>query len=121
MTRSGTEMFLQSLLMQAAPPGGGLGSTALMVGLMFLVFWLLVWRPQRKEKDRLEALLDQLKAGDEVVTTSGLLGKVVRLDDRIVTLEVSKGTKIKMLRSQIQGLQSALLAEESKTAIKPDA
>ncbi len=106
-------MFQSVILQAGGAAGGGLVQTGIMIGLMFLVFWLLVWRPQRKEQDRLDALLKMLKVGDEVVTASGILGKVVRLDDKVVTIEISKGNKMKVLRSQIQGLQSALLTSEA--------
>lgn len=106
------ELMFQSILLQAGDPGmGGMVQTGIMIGLMFLVFWLLVWRPQRKEQNRLDELLKALKVGDEVVTASGILGRVLRLNDKVVTLEISKGNKMKVLRSQIQGLQSALLTE----------
>ncbi len=105
--------MMHTILLQAAAPSAmGQGvQTLIMIGLMVIVFWFLVWRPQGKEQARLEGLQNKLKAGDEVVTASGILGKVVRVDNRIVTLEISKGNKMKVLLSQIQGLQSTVLKE----------
>ena len=51
------------------------------------IFWFLLLRPQRKQQKELEALLKGLKKGDEVVTTGGIIGKVVHLTDDRVTLQ----------------------------------
>lgn len=106
--------MFHTIVLQAAPPMSQGLSTGLMIVLMVVVFWLLVWRPQSKERERLEDVRKKLKAGDDVITASGIFGKVVRVEDRVVTLEVSKGNKIKILLSQIQGLQSAILQAEKE-------
>ena len=106
--------MMHTILLQGAPPISQGLSTGIMILLMVVVFWLLVWRPQSKERQRLEDVRKMLKAGDDVITASGIFGKVVRVEGRIVTLEVSKGNKIKILLSQIQGLQSAVLQAEEQ-------
>jgi len=70
--------------------------------LMFGVFYFLLIRPQqKKEKDR-KAMIQNLKKGDNVVTSGGLLGTVVGVKDNIVVLKVGDGdTKIEFLKSAI--------------------
>ena len=71
--------------------------------LMFLVIYFLLIRPASKQRKEHAALLNQLKKDDEVVTTGGIYGKIVSLDDRVVTLEVADKVKIKILRDRIAG------------------
>ena len=55
--------------------------------LIGVIFWFLLLRPQRKQAKELETMLSGLKKGDEVVTTGGIIGKVVHLTDDRVTLQ----------------------------------
>lgn len=100
--------MFETLLLQAQG-GGQFMSTLIMMGLMFMVFWLLVWRPQSQEQQRHEAFIKGLKAGDEVVTASGILGKVKAVEDEVVTLEIGKKVQIRVLRKQIQLSQAEAL------------
>jgi preprotein translocase subunit YajC len=77
---------------------------AFMIG----VFYFLIIRPQGRRLKAQDQLLTNLKRGDAVFTSGGILGVVDGLTDTIVSLEVSNGVKIKMLRKQISGLQSSL-------------
>jgi preprotein translocase subunit YajC len=82
--------------------------------LMFVVFYFLLIRPQGKRQKAHQKFLSELRRGDEVVSSSGILGKIDGLTDQFVTLEVADGVKIKMLRSQIATSQRAATAEEKK-------
>ena len=75
--------------------------------LMFFVFYFLLIRPQqKKEKDRRE-MIKNLKKGDRVVTSSGILGSVVGVKEDIVVLKVGDGdTKIEFLKSAINNLMA---------------
>jgi preprotein translocase subunit YajC len=57
--------------------------------------------PQKKQQKQIQEFQKGLSKGDEVVTTSGIIGKVAGLNERVVTLEISPGTEIKMLRNQV--------------------
>lgn len=88
--------------------------------LIFVVFYFIMWRPQAKRQKEHESFLAGLKSGDEIVTTGGLLGTVRAIDDDIVTLEVSKGTKIRILKSQIRLSRDKAAAAETKTTEKAE-
>ncbi len=70
--------------------------------LMFGVFYFLLIRPQQKKEKEKKALIQNLKKGDNVVTSGGILGTVVGVKDDIVVLKVGDGdTKIEFLKSAI--------------------
>lgn len=68
---------------------------------MFAVVYFLMIRPQQKRLKEQQAMLGALKHGDEVLTSSGLLGKVTGITDKVVTLEVADNVRVKMLKSQV--------------------
>jgi preprotein translocase subunit YajC len=68
---------------------------------VFAIFYFLVIRPQVKRQKTHQKFISELKKGDEVITTSGILGTIAGLTDRFVTLEVADGVSIKVLRSQV--------------------
>jgi preprotein translocase subunit YajC len=69
--------------------------------LVFLVFYMLLIRPQQKKVKEHQAMLGQLKKNDEVMTSGGIYGKVVALTDTVVTLEVAPNVRIRINRPQI--------------------
>ncbi|MBN20136.1 MAG: preprotein translocase subunit YajC [Bdellovibrionaceae bacterium] len=70
-------------------------------GLMFVVIYFLMIRPQQKKLKEHQSMLSSLKQGDEVVTASGLLGRISGIDDKIVTVELDTNVRVRMLKSQI--------------------
>lgn len=83
---------------------GGAGGGALQLLfplLIFAAFYLFLIRPQQKKQKELD---NKLKKGDRVFTNAGIVGKIVELNDRRVTLEVSKGVNMVFLRTAIGGL-----------------
>ena len=88
-----------------APAGGGqqpgLMGMLFPFLLMFGVIYFLMIRPQQKKMKEHKSLLDSLQHGDEVVTASGMLGKVAGITEKVVTLEVADDVKIRVLKSQI--------------------
>lgn len=88
-------------------PGGlfGGGVTSLLIWvLLFAGLWFLLFMPQRKRQKALQKLQNELKVGDSVYTTSGIVGKIVEIDTTTVTLQVSAGTRIPFLRNAVVGL-----------------
>lgn len=69
--------------------------------LMVGTFYLLLWRPQQRRVASVRRLQTALREGDEVVTTSGIFGRIERLDDEVVDLEIAPGTVIRIARGAI--------------------
>jgi len=69
--------------------------------LMFGLFYVLLIRPQRQNVARHQALIASLAEGDEVMTMGGIFGRIVRLDDETLDLEVAPGTSVRVARSAI--------------------
>lgn len=80
---------------------------------IIVVFYFFLIRPQAKRQKEQQNFLQSLKVGDLVVTQAGLLGKITGLNDQIANLEISTGVTVKLLRSQITMLQSALQKVEA--------
>ncbi len=91
-----------------AQAAGG-GSSGLMqmapLVLIFVVFYVLVIRPQSKKAKELQAMLKELKKGDDVVTQGGVIGRITGIKDDEVTLQVQEGVRLRILRSAITGLR----------------
>ena len=84
-----------------APQQPGLMGMLVPFGMMFLVIYFLMIRPQQKKMKEQQNMLGALKAGDQVVTTSGMWGKVAGIEDKVVMLEIADRVQVKMLKSQI--------------------
>jgi len=88
----------------AAPPGGGPGSFVqplILFGAMFAIFYFIVLRPQQRQKAERERMLSALRRGDRVVTSGGLHGTVVALNEHTVTLRVADQVKLEFDRTAI--------------------
>ncbi|MFO7570963.1 MAG: preprotein translocase subunit YajC [Smithellaceae bacterium] len=86
-----------------AQGAGGFGdwSFIIMMGVIFVIFYFLLIRPQQKKQKELKALLDNLAYGDTVMTSGGIHGKITGLADAVVTLEIADKVRIKIARSAI--------------------
>jgi len=84
-------------------PEGGMWSTLIFFGVMILVFWLLIIRPQQKQKKKQEAFLSALKPGDKVLTSGGVIGRVINVSGDVVTLEVAKDVRMRVVKGHIAG------------------
>lgn len=92
------------LFAQTAAGGSNILSTLLMFGAMFAILYFILIRPQQKQQKKHQELLAGLKKGDEVILSSGIMGKVFAVEDRIVVIEVGDKTKLKVLKQAVQGL-----------------
>jgi preprotein translocase subunit YajC len=86
-----------------ATPGGGFAPLLMMV-VFIAIFYFLLIRPQQKKAKEHSALVTRLSAGDEVVTSGGILGKIVEVGDSFVTLEIAPNVQIKVQKFQITSL-----------------
>lgn len=98
-----------NLLAGEASAAGGLGFTVIYIVVICAVMYFLLFRPQKKEQKRLEAMLAELAVGDSVVTTGGFYGVVIDLteDDVIVEFGSNKNCRIPMKKSAIAEVEKA--------------
>lgn len=97
----------------AAAPGGfaGLLTGPLpMLVLMFVVFYFLLIRPQQKKTKAHREMLGNLKAGDQVMTSGGIFGRITGITDQTVVLEIAPQVRIKVQRSAVAGLSGGQAA-----------
>ena len=81
---------------------GGSGLVGLLpMVLIFVIFYLLLIRPQQKRAKQHKAMVAELAKGDEIVTNGGTLGKVTGVDDNFVSVEVAEGVRIKIQRMAV--------------------
>jgi preprotein translocase subunit YajC len=66
-----------------------------------VIFWFLLLRPQMKQQKEHKAKLESIKRGDEVLTGGGFIGKVMKVDENYVEVELAKGMQVKALKSTI--------------------
>ncbi|MDR2154031.1 MAG: preprotein translocase subunit YajC [Burkholderiaceae bacterium] len=104
-------MFISNAFAQTAAPAapaaaassGPLGSLTsfLPLVLMFVVLYFIMIRPQMKRQKEHRTMLDALAKGDEVVTSGGVMGKVVALTDGAISLQIASGVEIQIQRSYV--------------------
>ncbi len=82
--------------------------------LVFVVMYFFMIRPQKKRMEEEQNFLSKLAQGEEVFTKSGILGRVTGIADKVVTLEIEGGSKMKVLKSHIGGSAKAVLADGTK-------
>lgn len=110
---------LPLLLIQAttttAPAGGDAQNQGGVMGfltgmtpilLCFAVFWFIIIRPEQKQRKKRAQMLAEMKKGDKVLTTGGMYGQIVQIQDDVVTLQVAEGTRLRFTRSAIQSVEN---------------
>ena len=97
-------MFIASAYAQAAPAAGSdpgfIGFLPII--LMFVLLYFLMIRPQMKRAKEQKAMIEALQKGDEVVTAGGIVGRITKISDQYVTVEVAPNTEIVLQRSAVQ-------------------
>lgn len=73
--------------------------------LMAVVFYFILWRPQKKEKNKRNEFLAGLKKGDKIVTIGGLYGVIIRLNDKTATVQIAEKLEVEMARTAISHVQ----------------
>lgn len=86
---------------------GGMMSTLILFGMMALIFYFFLIRPQSKRQKEHQSLLSDLKRGDEVVTGGGIIGRVHSVTDNVITVEVAQNVRIRVVKAQIAGLHKS--------------
>jgi len=100
-------VFISSAIAQTAPAAaaGGDVQSSLMgmlpLVLMFVVLYFVMIRPQMKKAKEHKAMIDALAKGDEVATVGGVLGKVTKIGDSFIHIEIANGVEVQLQRSAV--------------------
>ena len=98
-------------LFQTSAAGPNPFGTVFMFGAIFLIFYFLLIRPQRKQQKSHDEMVQSLSRGDEVVTIGGIIGKIVHLTDDRMTIKTADETRLEIERSKIGRKASGPQAE----------
>lgn len=102
-------VLLDSVTLAAAGGGGGMGALLIQLFpfiLIFVVFYFLLIRPQQQRVKKHREMVEALRRGDEVVTAGGLIGKVTRVADGELTVELAQGVRVKVVRHTISEVRA---------------
>jgi len=101
-------MFATPAFAQAAGGAGGAGGLVGFVPiiLIFAIMYFLMIRPQQKKVKEHRAMVEALRRGDRVVTQGGMIGKVVKVEDTEVEVEIATGVKVRVVRPTIAQVMS---------------
>jgi preprotein translocase subunit YajC len=92
------------------------------IGVMVGLIWLLVIRPQRRRTTEHSAMISTLSVGDEIVTAGGMYGRITRIDDEVLTVEIAPAITVRVARAAITGVMNSEQKDnEAETPIAPDA
>ena len=94
------------MMMQTAPAGGQNGAAGVLFGLLpwlgiFVIFYMLMIRPQQRRVKEHQAAIAAVKKGDEVVTGGGIRGRVIKVSDEEAEVEIAQGVKVRVVKSTI--------------------
>jgi len=104
-------MFESPAFAQAANGGTAAGGTAAIFNmvfplvLIFIIFYFLLIRPQQKRMRQHQDMLGAVKPRDTVVTNGGLIGKVTKVDDNEVELEIAQGVKVRVMKTMLSDVR----------------
>jgi preprotein translocase subunit YajC len=96
-------------LLFSVPREGGNSGMIFFVQMMliFAIFYFLLLRPQAKERQRHDEMLKSIKKGDEIVTTGGIIGKVVHVEEKRLTIKTGENTRLTVDRARIASILDA--------------
>ena len=117
-------MFISPAFAQTSPIDAlGLGSPIWMMVLILVIMYFLVLRPQQKRVKQHQEMIKNIRRGDTVVTSGGLVGKVTKVvDDDQIEFEIADGVRVRQMRSMVSGVRAkGEPAKESKDSAKETA
>ena len=98
-------MIFSPAYAQAAAPGGGdFFMSLLPLILIFVVFYMLLIRPQQKKMKDHQAMIAAVKRGDQVITSGGIYGKVTKVEDTTVMVEIAKDIQVKVAKATLSDI-----------------
>ena len=111
--------FIQSAMAEGAAAGPAQadgGFSLVMIGVIFVLFYFMLIRPQNKRAKAHKDLVSKISKGDEITTSSGILGRVASLDEQYIKLSVAEGMDITLQRSAV----SSVLPKGTLTSLKKE-
>jgi preprotein translocase subunit YajC len=97
-----SDFFISSAMAADAAPAGFGGFWDIFIIVTFgLVFYLIIWRPQSKRAKEHRDLVSSLAKGDEIVTNGGLIGKIVKVEDQYLVIEVADKVQLKLQKGAV--------------------
>ena len=88
-----------------SPEGGSLLQMVVPLAMVFAIFYFIVIVPNKRQQKKVQEFLEGLKVNDKVITTSGIFGQVMRLDEQSVQLQIADKVNIKVSKAAIGGYQ----------------
>ena len=88
-----------------SPEGGSLLQMVVPLAMVFAIFYFIVIVPSKRQQKKVQEFLDNLKVNDKVITTGGIFGQIMRLEDQSVQLQVADKVNIKVSKAAIGGYQ----------------
>jgi len=99
------EFFIQNAWAQESPQSGGSGIMGLLpLILIFVVFYFFLIRPQMKQAREHKQMVDALGKGDEIVTNGGLLGKITRVGDTFISVEIAPDIEVRIQKHSVSAI-----------------
>ncbi len=98
------EFFINNAWAQESPPQGGGIMGLLPLIIIFVIFYFFLIRPQMKQAKEHKQMVGSLAKGDEVVTNGGVLGKINKVGDNFIVLEIAKEVEIKVQKQAVSAL-----------------
>tara|TARA_B110001454_G_scaffold219203_1_gene252094 strand:+ start:6257 stop:6628 length:372 start_codon:yes stop_codon:yes gene_type:complete len=107
-----------ALAQTATPQQPGMLEALFPFVIMFVILYFVLLRPQMRKQKEHQSFVSSIKRGDEIITQTGILGRIEGLTEQFVTLEIADGVRIKMLRSQVAGSAQSVIQSAQKETPK---
>jgi preprotein translocase subunit YajC len=88
-----------------SPEGGSLLQMVVPLAMVFAIFYFIVIVPSKRQQKKVQEFLENLKVNDKIITTSGIWGQIMKLDDHSVQLQIADKVNIKVSKAAIGGIQ----------------
>ena len=100
-------MFISPAYAQGATGGSDFLVNLLPIILMFIIFYFLLFRPQQQKMKQHREMLSNVRRGDTVVTSGGIIGKITKvIDDRELEVEIASDTRVRVVRGMISEVRT---------------
>jgi preprotein translocase subunit YajC len=95
----------ETLALAQSQPGGSALTAIAPLFIIMIIFYVLLFVPQQRRQKKIQQMQNELKAGDKVITSSGIYGTIVGVEDDTVQLRIAEQVRIRLSRQSVAGLQ----------------